>query len=326
MGSDGLAQALLDALPDSTAVLDHSGGILAVNRAWRMFAVDNGGQTGATGVGMNYLELCERSAADGCADAAAAAAGLRAVLDGSAVHRELEYACPSPAVNRWFLLRITPLPGDKTGALASHSNITRRKLAEQELAPRAAADPLTGLANRSLLRTKLSAALAGQRDPHGRADLGDMAVSVAGGSAGLAVGSAGLAAKPMGLAGLAAASTGLLYLDVDKLPVINDSYGHAAADEVLLTIGHRLTSQVRAGDTVSRLGGGQFAVLAPRIRGEALDALRCRIAAALEQPHLIHGHLVRIPVRIGTHLAALGEPADGVLRRAGVACRTCPQC
>jgi diguanylate cyclase (GGDEF)-like protein len=300
MGSDGLAGALLDALPDSTAVLDHSGGILAVNRAWRMFAVDNGGQTGATGVGMNYLELCERSAADGCADATAAAAGLRAVLDGAAVQRELEYACPSPAVDRWFLLRVTPLPGDKTGAMASHINITRWKLAERELAGRAAADPLTGLANRGLLRTRLSAALAGRRDRP--ADL------------------AGLA----GLAGLAAASTGLLYLDVDQLPVINDSYGRDAGDEVLLTIGHRLRSQVRGQDTVARLGGGQFAVLAPRISGDTLGALRCRVAAALEQPHLIHGHLVRVPVRIGAHLAALGDPADSVLRRAGVACGTCP--
>jgi len=316
MGSDGLARALLDALPDSTAVLDHSGGILAVNRAWRMFAVDNGGQTGATGVGMNYLELCQRSAADGCADATAAAAGLRAVLDGAAVQREVEYACPSPAVDRWFLLRVTPLTGDKTGAVASHINITRWKLAGQELAGRAASDPLTGLANRVLLRTRLIAALAGRRDrPAELAGLAGLA-----GVTGVA-GVTGMA----GVAGLASASTGLLYLDVDQLPVINDSYGRDAGDEVLLTIGHRLRSQVRGQDTVARLGGGQFAVLAPRISGDSLGALRCRVAAALEQPHLIHGHLVRVPVRIGAHLAALGDPADSALRRAGVACGACPQ-
>ncbi len=284
MGSGGLAGALLDALPDSTAVLDHSGGILAVNRAWQMFAVDNGGRTGATGVGMNYLELCERSAADGCADAAAAAAALRAVLDGAAVYRELEYACPSPAVDRWFLLRITPLAGDRTGAVTSHINITRRKLAEQELALRSAADPLTGLANPGLLRIRLSAALARRQE---------------------------LVASPR---------VGLLYLDVDQLPMINDSYGHDAVDEVLLTIGHRLRSQVRAHDTVARLGGSQFAVVAPRISEDALDALRGRIAAALGQPHLIHGHLVRVPVRVGAHLASLGDPAEAALRRAGVAC------
>jgi diguanylate cyclase (GGDEF)-like protein len=284
MGSDGLARALLDALPDSTAVLDHSGDILAVNRAWQMFAVDNGGRTGATGVGMNYLELCQRSATEGCADAAAAAAALRAVLDGAAVYRELEYACPSPAVDRWFLLRITPLPGDKSGAVAAHVNITRRRLAEQELAGQAAADPLTGLANRGLLRTRLSAALAGH---HGLA---------------------------------ASRRVGLVYLDVARLPVINDSYGHGAGDEVLLTIGHRLRTQVRTNDTVARLGGSKFAVVAPRISWDALDALRCRIAAALGQPHLIHGHLVPVPVRVGAHLAALGDPAEGALRRAGVAC------
>lgn len=284
MGSDGLARALLDSLPDSTAVLDHSGGILAVNRAWQMFAVDNGGRTGATGVGMNYLELCERSAAGGCADAAAAAAGLCAVLDGSTVYRELEYACPSPAVDRWFLLRITPLAGDKTGAVASHVNITRRKLAEQELAHRAAADPLTGLANQGLLRIRLSAALARRQEL------------------------------------VASARVGLLYLDVDQLPVINDCYGHDAGDEVLLTIGHRLRSQVRAHDTVARLGGSEFAVVVPWISGDALDALRCRIAGALGQPHLIHGHLVRVPVRVGAHLATLGDPAEAALRRAGVAC------
>jgi diguanylate cyclase (GGDEF)-like protein len=284
MGSDGLARALLDALPDSTAVLDHSGDILAVNRAWQMFAVDNGGRTGATGVGMNYLELCQRSATEGCADAAAAAAALRAVLDGAAVYRELEYACPSPAVDRWFLLRITPLPGDKSGAVAAHVNITRRRLAEQELAGQAAADPLTGLANRGLLRTRLSAALAGH---HGLA---------------------------------ASRRVGLVYLDVARLPVINDSYGHGAGDEVLLTIGHRLRTQVRTNDTVARLGGSKFAVVAPRISWDALDALRCRIAAALGQPHLIHGHLVPVPVRVGAHLAALGDPAEGALRHAGVAC------
>jgi diguanylate cyclase (GGDEF)-like protein len=283
MVSDGLARALLDALPDSTAVLDHAGDILAVNQAWQMFGLDNGGRTGATGVGMNYLKVCDQGAADGCADAAAAAAGLRAVLDGTAVHREVEYACPSPAVDRWFLLRITPLPGDKMGAVASHVNITRWKLAEQELAGQAGPDPLTGLANRGLLTTRLSAALIGQRNR--------------------------IPSPPVGL----------LYLGVDRLTGIIDSYGRDAADEVLLTIGHRLRSLVRPHDIVARLGGDEFAVVAPRISGDALDGLRGRISAALGQPHLIHGHLVRVPVSVGAHLAAVGDRADGALRRAGQA-------
>ena len=115
MMSDNLARAVLDALPDATAVVDPAGTIVDVNQAWLMFAVDNGGQPESTGAGVNYLDLCARSAASGCQDAARAADGLRAVLAGHTVHAELEYPCPSPAVNRWFLLRITPLGGELPG-------------------------------------------------------------------------------------------------------------------------------------------------------------------------------------------------------------------
>ena len=175
MMSDGLAGAVMDALPDATAVVDPDGTMVAVNRAWLMFAMDNGGQPESTGVGVNYFDLCARSVAAGCEDAQRAADGLRAVLAGYTVHSEVEYPCPSPAVNRWFLLRITPLAGDVTGAVMSHVNITRRKMAEQELAHEAAHDPLTGLANRGLFADRLTAALTGRRsqvtDDPGRPDV-----------------------------------------------------------------------------------------------------------------------------------------------------------
>jgi diguanylate cyclase (GGDEF)-like protein len=279
MMSDGLTRAVLDALPDATAVLDTAGTIVDVNQAWLMFAVDNGGQPESTGAGVNYLDLCARSAASGCQDAARAADGLRAVLAGHTVHSELEYPCPSPAVNRWFLLRITPLGGDLGGAMTSHVNITRRKMAEQELAHQAAHDPLTGLANRSLFANRLKTALTSRRDPAG-------------------------------------SQVGLMYLDADGLKQINDAFGHDAGDEALLTIGHRLRSHVRPQDTVARLGGDEFAVTAPRISADGLDGLCGRVSTALSQPHLIHGHLVPVPVSIGVHLAPPGESADTALRQA----------
>ncbi len=280
MMSDGLARAVLDALPDATAVVDPEATIVAVNRAWLMFAMDNGGQPESTGVGVNYFGLCERSAAAGCQDAQRAADALREVLGGYTVHREVEYPCPSPAVNRWFLLRITPLGGDVQGAVTSHVNITRRKMAEQTLAHEAAHDPLTGLANPSLFADRLNAALTGRRTQ--------------------------------------AASTrvGLMFLDADGFKQINDTYGHEAGDEALLTIGHRLRSHVRPQDTVARLGGDEFAVTAPRISAAGLDGLSGRVRSALSQPHLIHGHLVPVPVSIGIHLAELGESADTALREA----------
>jgi diguanylate cyclase (GGDEF)-like protein len=280
MMSDGLARAVLDALPDATAVLDPAGTIMAVNQAWLMFAMDNGGQPESTGVGVNYFDLCERSAAAGCQDARRAVEALRAVLAGDTVHGEMEYPCPSPAVNRWFLLRIMALGGEVQGAVTSHVNITRRKMAEQTLAHEAAHDPLTGLANRSLFAERLNAALTGRR------------------------------------AQATTIQVGLMYLDADGFKQVNDAYGHDAGDEALLTIGHRLRSHVRPQDTVARLGGDEFAVSAPRISAAGLDGLSGRVGAALSQPHLIHGHRVPVPVSIGIHLAELGESADTALREA----------
>ena len=211
-------------------------------------------------------------------DAHLAAEGLRAVLAGSTVQSELEYPCPSPAVNRWFLLRITPLAGHTLGAVISHVNITRRVIAEQLLAHQATHDPLTGLANRSLLTEQLNAALAGWAGPR--------------------------------------LARWVLFLDVDNFKQLNDTYGHGAGDEALLTIAHRLRAAVRSDHIVARLGGDEFAIIAPRIDAQGLDALAGRLHSALDEPHLIHGRTIRILVSIGIHHAAAGVPADEALRNA----------
>ena len=123
-----------------------------------MFALDNGGAAAAVGVGQNYLAVCVRSAESGCLDAHQVAEGLRTVLAGESAEYEIEYPCPSPIVNRWFLLRITPLPWAGNGAVHLHVNITG-KMAEEVLVHEAAHDPLTGLANRTLFMSKLASAL-----------------------------------------------------------------------------------------------------------------------------------------------------------------------
>ncbi len=273
-------RAILDALPDATAVLDSSGTIVSVNHTWRMFAVDNGGRPERTGIGVNYLDVCANAAANGCRDAHLATARLRAVLAGSTVQSELEYPCPSPAVNRWFLLRVTPLAGDTPGAVASHVNITRRVMAEQMLTHQATHDPLTGLANRTLFTEQLNAALTHRAGPPRDGQVG------------------------------------VLFLDVDKFKQLNDTYGHDAGDEALLTIAHRLRASIRSGHTVARLGGDEFAIIAPRIDVQGLNALAERLHHALSQPHLVHGRTIHILVSIGIHHAAAGELADEALRRA----------
>ena len=277
IAESGLSTAVLDSLPDATAVVDASGRIALVNHAWRMFALDNGGRPETTGVGVDYLGVCIRAAQAGCADAARVADGLRAVLDGETVESELEYPCPSPAAGRWFLLRITRLAGPLPGAVVSHVNITRRKSAEEVVAHQAAHDPLTGLANRRLFATRLDAALG--RRP-------------------------------------GAAVLGVLFLDLDGFKPVNDTYGHDAGDDVLLTAAHRLQTVVQPQDIVARLGGDEFAVLARRPSPQALSHLGELVAAVLAQPHLVHGHLLSVPASVGLTVAAAGEAAAVVMRRA----------
>lgn len=272
------ATEVLDALPDVTAILDHAGTIIAVNRAWRMFAVDNGGRADATGVGTNYFDVCTRAAANGCEDAGEVIRGLKAVLAGATVESDREYPCSSPTVGRWFNSRITPIGGPTGGAVASHVNISRRIGSELELKYQASHDSLTGLANRVLFSEELSRALSPRPDRRPRADVG------------------------------------VLYIDLDGFKAINDTFGHDAGDEVLQISAHLLRSQVRPQDTVARLGGDEFAVCAPRISPAGLLALSQRISAALGEPHQIHGRQVHVCGSVGSHLARSGNSVADAIR------------
>lgn len=274
--------ALLDAIPDPTAILSRDATIIAVNRAWRNFSVDNGGTPEDTGVGSNYLDVCESAAAAGCPEAGAAIAALYAVLSGESVECNLEYPCPSLSVERWFVLRITQIDGGRSGTLVSHVNISRRKKAEQKLERQASEDALTGLANRTLFGQRLSSALI----PVGRSLPPDV---------------------------------GVVVIDLAGCKQINDRFGYAAGDDVLQHVAGRLRALVRPQDTVARLGGDEFAMLAPRIDAGTLSALRERIDAALCEPHSICGIEVEVGASVGTYLAARGEPAAQALRRANEA-------
>lgn len=153
--SVAFAHSVLDSLTSTTAVLDESGTIVAVNNQWRSFARENGGDEACIGgVGLNYLESSR--GAQGCAEALTSYNGIRSVLLGESEHFDLIYACDSPAEKRWFLLRAVPLP--QRGAVVSHLDITKLKLSEislqdlnQELEVRSS---LLGYANSELMRTK----------------------------------------------------------------------------------------------------------------------------------------------------------------------------
>jgi diguanylate cyclase (GGDEF)-like protein len=103
-------------------------------------------------------------------------------------------------------------------------------------------------------------------------------------------------------------SLAVLLLDLDKFKDVNDTYGHAAGDRVLVEFGARVRPLLRQTDILARLGGDEFAVLLPSVRTH-LDATRLAqaIVDAANQPFIIDGIEMRIGVTVGI---ALG-PNDG---------------
>ncbi len=127
--------AAFDALSANVAILDEDGVIVAVNRAWRTFARENGAHAnGGDDTGQNYLAVCEATTGPDGEYARGIATGIRAVLAGREQLFELEYPCHAPHEPRYFLARVTAFVQDGGRfAVVAHENVTRRKLAELEL-------------------------------------------------------------------------------------------------------------------------------------------------------------------------------------------------
>ncbi len=115
------------------AVIGPDGRVLEINDAWRRFAEsNNAGDEQTWGVGAQYFKSWASEA--GNTDSAEEAfEGIRQVQRGALPHFEVEYPCHSPEKQRWFVMRSTPLLDEPGKVLVSHTNITKRKRAENEL-------------------------------------------------------------------------------------------------------------------------------------------------------------------------------------------------
>ena len=136
--SEAFKNVVLNSVAAEIAVLDCQGVIQAVNEPWARFAVDNAAQpefaAPNTGVGTNYLAVCEAATGSGDDLAAQAVRGIRSVLDGTASSFCMEYACHAPHEQRWFTLNVTPLGSDRGGGVViTHTNISALKRAEEAL-------------------------------------------------------------------------------------------------------------------------------------------------------------------------------------------------
>jgi diguanylate cyclase (GGDEF)-like protein len=113
----------------------------------------------------------------------------------------------------------------------------------------------------------------------------------------------------------------VLFLDLDRFKVVNDSLGHLMGDELLMSISRRLQACLRTGDTVARLGGDEFAILLDDLTDvEQVLEVSERIQQALAQPVMLGGHEVRSSASIGITMSRTGYdlPSD-VLRDADLA-------
>lgn len=124
-------QSVFDSLTSHVCVLDENAKIIAVNKAWVDFCLENGGNPDAMGIGRDYLDVCDRA---NDPVAMLVAGGIRALMkDGNILYEE-EYPCHSDTVQRWFHLRITKfMDQEKVRMVVDHQDITKRKLAELNL-------------------------------------------------------------------------------------------------------------------------------------------------------------------------------------------------
>lgn len=130
-----LAEQALNSLSGEIAILDETGTIILTNKAWQLFAMVNSPLYRAhSSPGINYLNLCDQIKGEDSHDAMAIAAGIRAVMRGEMAEFLLEYSCPFPHQNRWFLCRVTQFSWEGTAHIVVyHGNISKQKLTENSL-------------------------------------------------------------------------------------------------------------------------------------------------------------------------------------------------
>lgn len=171
------------------------------------------------------------------------------------------------------------------GFLYVARDISERLRHDEDLIRQARHDPLTGLSNRSALNEALHDAL----DGNAWSDLGRI----------------------------------LLFIDLDHFKAVNDTYGHAAGDCVLVGVSQRLAANLRAGDLAVRLGGDEFVVLlGPNVSSESALDIADRIVAALAEPFIVNGCPVVIGASVGLATSGHGLTAEALLLAADGAAYT----
>lgn len=207
---------------------------------------------------------------------------------GQTQHFEQEYRIQHKNGSyRWVLSRgiaVRDSEGIPYRMAGSLTDNTERQLAEQQLLHDALHDPLTGLPNRTLFMDRLGQVI---RQARRRSDY----------------------------------RFAILFIDLDRFKVINDSLGHLAGDHLLIDLSERLLTCLRPDDTVARLGGDEFVILIDDLQGtQDATQVASRIKELLERPFSLNGQVVFTSASIGITLSTAQHTApQDYLRNADIA-------
>ena len=236
-------------------------------------------------IGSDPLEWIERIHPD---DKSRVINELHAHKTAKTSHFECEYRVKNAeGIYRWMMCRGLAVRDEVDVAyrmVGSQTDITDRKQAEEKLVFDAVHDALTGLPNRILFLDRLSHCIE-------------------------------LSSRRKNF------SFAVLYLDLNRFKIINDSLGHLLGDQLLVEIGSRIKHVIRKGDTLSRLGGDEFVILCEEIEDITVATnLADRIHKVLLRPVDLDDQMVVVGCSIGITDSSLGyECSEDMLRDADAA-------
>jgi diguanylate cyclase (GGDEF)-like protein/PAS domain S-box-containing protein len=212
---------------------------------------------------------------------------IDAHLNGRTSHLESEHRMRHLDGSwRWVLTRglaIRGADGQATRMGGSLSDITDRRRAERQLQHDALHDALTELPNRALFLDRVEQVLR-------RAERDQNAVCA------------------------------VLFIDVDRFKLVNDSLSHAVGDHLLVALAERLAAVLRPSDTVARLGGDEFTILLDGVSSaEGAMVVADRVQASLAAPFTVDGHELVLAVSIGVALSGPELTAADLVRNADIA-------
>lgn len=273
------SRSVIDALEDGLVACDSHGIVVLANPPALSL---QGLPAGSELLGRPFPQNTSLLASDGTRISAAEHPLTRAI-GGATVRNEQLQLPREKGGPRWITASAQPLDiGDAApGALLLLHDSSPQREHEAWLTRLALYDPLTGVANRSLLLDHLTRALVRSRREGGRA--------------------------------------GLLFCDLDGLKLVNDTYGHDVGDEVLTAVARRLEGVLRPSDTVARLGGDEFAAVAYSSSPDPteLDAVMRRVRTVLSDPYQVRNQTISVLVTLGSVMAdGRTDDATSVLVRA----------